>query len=127
VAVDSDREVTVDVLAEGDGALLAVHHLVRAFVGDHPVHDVQRKALADGVDDGIPFLVVVNELALVLGTDVESAAVTDDTLLGAVEIALSDLTDGDFVQLDLHAGSPSIRRMTILSYRRRCVPSRSGT
>ena len=56
MAVDRDGEVTVDVLADGDGALLAVDHLVGAVVGDDPVHDVQGEALADGLDDGIPLL-----------------------------------------------------------------------
>jgi len=37
--------------------------------------------LAYGVDDGVPLLVVVDELALILRADVEKTAVADNTLL----------------------------------------------
>ena len=102
MTIDWDGEVTVDVLAKGDSALLAVHHLVGLLVGDDPVHDVQREALADGVYDGIALLLVIHELTLILRADVEQTAVADHTLLGVVEVAVGNLTDGDLLQFDFH-------------------------
>ena len=64
---------------------------------------VSRQALAHGVYDGIPLLLVVYELALILGADVEQSAMADDTLLGAVEVTVGDLKDGDLLQLNLQA------------------------
>ena len=115
VTIDGDGEVTVDVLAEGDSPLLAVHHLVGVLLGDDPVHDVQREAVANGVDDRVPLLVVVHELALVLGADVEPPAEADDALLGAIEVALGNLPNRNLLEVDLHSGAPvKVRLRTMM-------------
>ena len=44
-----------DELAHADRALLSVHHLI-AVLRNGPVHGVERKVLADGVDDLIALL-----------------------------------------------------------------------
>ena len=80
-------EVARRVLAERDRALLAVHHLEGAVAALRPVHDVERESVHDGVDHGLALPVLVDELALVGGADVELAAVADDALVAAVGIA----------------------------------------
>lgn len=101
-----DGEVAVDVLAKTDGALLTVHDLEVVFGVLDPVHHVERKALADGIEHGVALGDIVDELALVGRADVEPAAETDHALFGVIDVALRHLADGDLVQFDVHFPVP---------------------
>ena len=83
-----DGKIAVDVLADGERALLPVDDFVIAVLAHRPIHHVQRKVLPDAVDHRISLLVFVDELPLIRRTNVELAAVRDDALLGVVREAV---------------------------------------
>ena len=101
-------ELPGHVLADGERALLPVHHFVGAFsivAAAHPVHHAHRVAVQHGADDGLLLPFVVNELALVGRADVQFSAVAAHALLFAVGIAVEDFADGHFALLDCHHGA----------------------
>ena len=104
-----DREVisklAVHILAEGQRALLTVHHLIRTvriLAPLHPIHHVQRVAVQHRRDDSLLLLLAVDELALVLGADVEESIIAADALLVIVHVTFRYLSDGHFYLLDCH-------------------------
>ena len=96
------RKVARRILAERDRALLAVHHLEGTVLFLHPVHDIQRKAAHDGRDDGVAFLLLVHELALVRWTDIEPPTIAAHARLGVVHVPLHQFADSDLVQFNRH-------------------------
>ena len=97
-----DGKVVVQELADGKGALLAVQDFEGAIFFLHPVHDVQGETVADGVDDFVALLAGVDKLTLVLGADVQAAAIGDHALLLRVLVTVEEGADGDFVKGDGH-------------------------
>ena len=90
-------------LADRDGALLTVQHLIGAVLVLRPVHDVQREVMEDGIHDRRPLFVVVDELPLIGGTDVEQPPVGHDLpALVVVAVAVEDLADGDLMEFYFH-------------------------
>ena len=71
-----DGEVAFHILADGNGALLTVEHLKRSVILLHPVHDVERKALAQRVDNGIALGILVHKFPLILRSDIELSMIT---------------------------------------------------
>ncbi len=102
-------------MAEADRALLAVQHFKAAVRVLHPIHHIQGEALADGIQHRVALFGVVDEFALVLGPDVEPAAVPQHAFLGVIHVALGDFADADFFQFNFHWTAPFLR-MRILKY-----------
>ena len=96
------REYARDVLAQRDAALLPVDDFVAAVVAHRPVHDVEREAVRHRVYDRVALPCVVDELSLVGRPDVEPPAVAAHAALGVVLVAFGQLSDGDFVEVDVH-------------------------
>jgi len=69
------RKITVYILTEADSTLLTVHDLEGAVCVLHPVHHVERITFTNGIDDRVAFFVVIDELTLILWSDVELAVV----------------------------------------------------
>ena len=108
-----EGEVTVDVLADADGALLPVNDFETGFatipvatcgrdvrepsVAHGPIHHVEREALRERVDDGIALFVLVDELALIGWAHVKAATICAHSVFVVVHVSLRELADGDFV------------------------------
>ena len=75
LCVDGHAVDARHILADADGALLSVHHLVGAVGVGGPVHHIQWKTLQHSVDNGLPLFVLVDEFPLVGRTYVQFAAV----------------------------------------------------
>lgn len=73
-----DAEAAVNELAEAQGTLLAIQELVSTIRVFGPVHTVQGESLADGVNDGFLFRVIIDELALIRRADIQLAAICDN-------------------------------------------------
>lgn len=97
-----DGEVAVDVLANRDRPLLSVNHFKPAVIPHRPIHHVERKILAHGVEHRVALSILVNELALIRRANIELPAKTNDSRLGIVGVAVGELLDRDFVEFDLH-------------------------
>ena len=98
-------EVVVEILADGNRALLPVHDLVPAVVAHDPVHRVQRKAVHDRINDKQPVLLVVNELALIGRTDVQLAVVAVNALVALVAVTRDQVAHLDLMKRDFHLSS----------------------
>ena len=107
-----NREVTLDILAKADRALLPVHDFEGAVFVFHPIHDVEREALANAVDDGVAFIGVIDEFALIFGADVEPEVIAEHALFVVVDVVFGDIADGDFLQVDFHFAA-SLRLINI--------------
>ena len=96
------RIIVIHVLAETYRSLLAVKHFEGAVLVFHPVHNVQRKALVYGIDNGVAFFVVVNELPLILRADIQSAAVTDNAFLVVIQVTVHYFPYSYLVKFNFH-------------------------
>ena len=88
VAIDFDRKILVDVLGNRDGTLLPIKNLVCVSPGLRPVHNVQRKSVHYGIDDGCTLLLPVNELALERRANRKTVIVAKDTAIAIVLVVL---------------------------------------
>ena len=98
----SPREVAVVVLAKRNRPLLSVHHLECSVGVLDPVHDIERKALHHGGDHGIALLLLVDELALIGGSDVEQSAAAPHAALRVIDISVDKVAYLYSMQLDFH-------------------------
>ena len=68
----------------------------------NPVHHVEREPAHHGTDHRITVLLLVDELPLVLGTDVEPPALPRNAALGIVHVSIDQLANRNLLQLYLH-------------------------
>ena len=99
---EHEGEVAVDILANADGALLAVDDFVGAIFAHGPIHHIEREALRERVDDGIALFFLVDEFTLERRAHIEFAAVGAYAVFVVVLIAVGQLADGDFVEFYVH-------------------------
>ena len=100
-------ELARHVFAEGEGALLTVHHLIGAFgiVGTfHPVHHVERVAVQNGGYHRLLFMFVVDELTLVGRAYIEPTVIASHSLFLIVHVTTGDVTYSHFYLLNCHHG-----------------------
>ena len=89
-------------LADREGALLAVNHFKRAALAHAPIHDIERKTLQDGFDDGLLLLQIISKLALIGRADVQPSAVPLHTCIGIIAIAVYQFANAYGLQFYLH-------------------------
>ena len=97
-----ESKITVHILANGNGALLAVNDFVGTVFPNCPIHHIQRKTLCERVDDGVALFLLIDELALVGRSHIQAAAIGSHAILVVVFVACRQLTDSDFVKFNLH-------------------------
>src|SRR3546814_8191976 len=76
----------MNVLANAHRALLAVHKLESIF-SYSPIHCVERKIFANGINDFVALLFFVDELALVGRANVQFSTITNNAAFTYVVIA----------------------------------------
>ena len=102
-----NRKIAIDILANADCPLLSVQQLKAAVIALDPIHHVQRKLLCDGSDYLVALFVLIDKFALKRGANIKLPTVTDYAIFRAVHIAVYHFAHGDFVQFNLHSGSPA--------------------
>ena len=95
-------ELSRDIFADGQRALLAVHHLKCAVATNRPVHDVERIAFRHRVYHCFLLRVRVDELALILRAHVEFATERHDALFVVVPVTRDQVADCYLVRFNLH-------------------------
>ena len=83
-----DWKVAADILAQADCALLSVQQLVIAAAVIAPVHDIQRKAFHEGIEDGIALLLPVDKFTLERRSDLQFPAVAGHAVLCTILMQL---------------------------------------
>ena len=97
-----EGKVAIYILANADGALLAINDLERAVLTCCPIHDVEREALHDRVDNSIALFFLVDKFTLVRRADVQFPAIAEYAVLGIVRITGRQVANGDFLEFYLH-------------------------
>src|SRR3989338_11158112 len=97
-----ERKIAVYILSDADCALLSVHYFKISLIGFDPIHHIERKAIFDRFKHGISLLAGINNLPLVLWTNIELAAISDNAFFGAIFITGNHFANWYFVQINFH-------------------------
>jgi hypothetical protein len=78
----------LDIFANADSPLLPVKHFKRILRVFHPIHNVKREILADGINYRVTLFVFVDKFPLILRAYVEFSSVALNAFLVRVDITL---------------------------------------
>src|SRR3546814_18883232 len=95
----------MNVLANAHRALLAVHKLESIF-SYSPIHCVERKIFANGINDFVALLFFVDELALVGRANVQFSTITNNAAFTYVVIAADHIEYFYVFQSNFHLALP---------------------
>lgn len=104
-----------DVLGNRDGMLLPIKNLVCVSPGLRPVHDVQRKSVHYGINDGCTLLLPVNELTLEGRANRKTVIVAKYTAIAIILVVLDKVRYLDFGFCDFYNNFLSLPTMLISS------------
>lgn len=85
----------------------SIEQLIVAIITFYPIHHIQRKVFADCTHNLITLFVLVNKFPLKGRSNVQLAAITNNTVFGTVHISCYNITNRDFVQFNFHSCSPA--------------------